>query len=116
MKQLTVRLKPYGGEALSSFLIRLAKANGMELLALWRMVKTPGTHCVQLADLAHIDFYPENAINLEYLGKLISSSPEHLLSGSFFYAIEKFLPSQQGRARFLSGVIQPRSLVLSNVH
>lgn len=104
---LTIRIKPYKDEAISSFMFRLAQANGISMLSLWKLVREERNHFVQRADIRIIDFAPVNVINAEKLAKVAMANVETVLKGSLYYLLDKFSQGESlERARFLSGVIR----------
>nr|WP_113758926.1 TniQ family protein [Brevibacillus laterosporus] len=67
----TVRLRPFEGESLSSYLRRISKANGINFLSFWNFLKTERNHYAQYDDITLLDFCPLNIINIEKLSNTI---------------------------------------------
>lgn len=104
---LTVRAKPIEGEALSSYLLRLAESNGLELLTLWNLVKKRSTHFIQMNDLNVLNFFPYNTVDINKLSELSDISVEELLQCTFLYLLSKFNKKEDlARSRFLSGMLR----------
>ncbi|MEA4900708.1 TniQ family protein [Desulfitobacterium sp.] len=107
MEPLTIRVRPYPDEAISSFMFRLAEANGISMLSLWKLVREKRKHYAQRADITIIDFAPVNVINAEKLAYAAMIGVETVFQGSLYYVLNKFsLGERLERARFLSGVIR----------
>jgi hypothetical protein len=49
--KLSIRSRPFPDEGLSSYLLRLSKANGLSLLSLLNSIKTSRCHYVQQNDI-----------------------------------------------------------------
>jgi predicted RNA-binding Zn-ribbon protein involved in translation (DUF1610 family) len=107
METLTVRVRPYPDEAISSYMFRLAKANGMSIFSLWKLVREKRTHYVQRADISIIDSAPVNVISAEKLARVALIDVDTVFQGSMYYVIDKFILGDRfERARFLSGMVR----------
>ncbi|MFW2503481.1 TniQ family protein [Clostridium diolis] len=105
--KLTVRFKPFKDELLTSYLVRLSKNNGIDLLRLLNSIKEIKDDYIQLSELSVIDKIPFKHINYNALEKLLGFRIDFLLTNSFYNIIEKFGDSSEvERARFISGVIR----------
>ncbi|GED34123.1 TniQ family protein [Brevibacillus centrosporus] len=103
----TVRLRPFDGESLSSFLRRISKANGMNFLSFWNNLKTERNHYAQNDDVTLLDFCPLNVINIEKLSKGIRMDPGELLSLTLYNLLQSFVVGTEiERARFTSGMLR----------
>jgi hypothetical protein len=107
-KLFTIRVKPYVGESLTSYLFRLTKSNGMKILQLWKTLKVNSTeHYVQRNEIHLIDFAPTNSLNMEKLAKSIGVEENLLLRCTFYNIIRLFCGDKEiERVRFLSGMIR----------
>lgn len=105
--RLTVRVRPVEREALSSYLLRLAASNGLELLALWNLIKKPREHFIQMNDLNVLNFIPFNSIDIDKLSELSDISKEELLRCTFLNLLVKFNKKEElERSRFLSSMLR----------
>lgn len=105
---LTVRLKPFEDESLSSFLYRLSIANGIPFLQLWNFFKSNYTaHYAQWNDINLLDFAPVNTIDLSRLAQSLNINVNQLNNCSFINVL-KLLGGEKEveRTRFLSGVLR----------
>jgi len=105
--KFTVRLHPYQGESLSSFMIRFAEGNGIDLLALWNFVRKSEDRYVQMSNICVLDFAPINVIDIDKLVEVSGLDKCELLSTTFYYALDKFCCDRDlERSRFLSEMIR----------
>ncbi len=105
--KLSVRSRPFPDEALSSYLFRLSKANGLSLLSILNSIKTSRGHYVQQNDIGLLDFSPKSVVDTKRLAKMVDLPEEKLLSLSFYYALKTFCSSDSvERSRVFSGMIR----------
>jgi hypothetical protein len=105
--KFSIRTRPFPGEALSSYLFRLSKSNGLSLLSLLNSIKTSQGHYVQQSDISLLDFSPKSVVDTTRLAKMVDLPEEKLLSLSFYYALKTFCSSDSiERTRIFSGVIR----------
>ncbi len=106
---LTVWIKPYEGEALSSFLMRLAMSNGVDIVTLWNHIKMTHFGMAQKSDIHLIDFTPHTVINLDLFSKLTELTIEELLNLTFYNTLYKFNHSDKMyTSRILRGMIREK--------
>ncbi|MFX3636700.1 MAG: TniQ family protein [Candidatus Pristimantibacillus sp.] len=107
-KLFRVRVKPYPGELLSSYLYRLASLNGTKMLQFWNSIKDNHTaHYAQWNDINLIDSTPVNTINIQKLGEYIKVSEEVLLDCTLYNVQKLFCGSKAiEQSRLLSGIIR----------
>jgi hypothetical protein len=92
---------------LSSYLLRLSKANGLSLLSLLNSIKTSRGHYVKQNDIGLIDFSPKSVVDTTRLANMVDLPEEKLLSLSFYYALKTFCSSDSvERTRVFSGMIR----------
>lgn len=105
--KLTVRKKPFQGEALSSYLFRLSKANGIQLLSLLNSLRTMENHFIQRNDIGLLDFSPYSLINLKTLSIMNNTQEKDMLLLSFYNALKSFRSEKAvQRSRFISGMLR----------
>lgn len=106
--KLTVRIKPYAGESLSSYLHRLTASNGLKMLHLWNSMKDNFTnHYAQWSDINVIDFAPTNTINIKRLSQFTGVAEERLFNCSFYNVLSLFCVNRDiEHSRLLSGMIR----------
>lgn len=104
----TVRLRPYEGESLSSFIYRLAIANGTRVFQIWNTMKTKHIeNYAQRDDINLLDFAPVNTIDTTKLAQSLSIDVEKLLNCSCFNILQTFSGETNiERSRFLSGMLR----------
>ncbi|QIC07173.1 TniQ family protein [Brevibacillus sp. 7WMA2] len=106
-KHLTVRLRPFEGESLSSYLRRISKANGISFLSFWNYLKTEQNHYAQYDEITLLDFCPLNIINIEKLSNTIRREPNELLSLTLYNLLQLFaVGTEIERSRFTSGMLR----------
>lgn len=104
---LTIRLRPYADESLSSFLRRLSKVNGINLLTFWNYLNAGTDFYVQYEEITRLDFCPSNILNIDKLAKVTRLESDVLLSGSLYYLLHTFsLGTEVERSRFTAGMIR----------
>jgi hypothetical protein len=111
IKRFSVRTRPNSDESLSSYLLRLSKANGLSLLFLLNSFKISRSrgHYVQQSDLGLLDFAPNSIIDIDQLSERVNLPKEQLLQLSFYYALRTFCEDNPvERSRFISGMIRDR--------
>lgn len=108
--RFSVRSRPYSDESLSSYLLRLSKANGLSLLSLLNSIKTSGGHYIQQNDISLLDFAPKSLIDTNHLAKIVDLPEEQLLRLTFYFALKTFCSGEEvERSRFISGMIRGRT-------
>lgn len=108
-QKFTVRIKPFPGESLYSFIMRFARDNGISFLKFWDYVKQSGSHFVQMNDVGLLNFAPVNVIDPFKMASLINLSVEDIFKMSLYYAIKRFCgDGNVERARFFSGMLRDK--------
>lgn len=105
-RMFSVRVKFFEDELLSSFLFRLADANGVSILNLLNSFSNNKLHFIQKSDLYLIDFSPTHILDLEKLAKLSNVGIEHMIRGSFIRVLEKFFEEDYSKHRNMTDVIR----------
>lgn len=101
-----IRLKPYSEESLSSFLSRLAHANGVSLIQLLKDASSPD-YTLRTDRIYLIDQYPSLILNISYLSKRTELDKEGIYKLTFYYAISKFVHSKkESHSRVMRGLIR----------
>jgi hypothetical protein len=106
MKQpkLTIRIKPYSGESLTSYLIRLANCNEIALLSLLNYIRAKKGY-FQMSDFNLLDLTPINNIDIGKLEYLTNVPKEKLLISTFSNSLKLFSESNNlEQARLMSGI------------
>ncbi|WP_225999814.1 TniQ family protein [Paenibacillus sp. BJ-4] len=102
-----IRLKPYPGESLLSFLNRYASINGISLLGFWGYVKNKRFGTPQFNDLYLIENTPTSTLDVKLLSELTNLSIQTLLSMTHYYAQSKFSHSKKiVYSRFMRGLVR----------
>jgi len=102
-----IRIKAYPGEALTSFMFRFSKANGVNFITFWDFVKNKKYRTVRRSDSHLIEIDPTSTLDIDKVAQATRLSSEQLLQMTFYYAIKKFSHSTEiTRARILKGVIR----------
>ncbi|WP_251462751.1 TniQ family protein [Neobacillus sp. MER 74] len=91
--KLTIRIKPYSGEALTSYLMRLASCNEIALLSLLNYIDVKKGY-FQMSDFNLLDLTPINNIDIEKLEYLTNVPKKDILSSSFYYCLKLFSDRQ----------------------
>lgn len=102
---LTVRVKPYEDELLSSFLIRLANDNGIDLLKFCSSLRNSTSHFFQRSDINLLDFYPLNSLDFNRLAEITNIEKNLLLNCTFIKITKKF-SNNNSRARNMTDLIR----------
>lgn len=105
--RFTVRIRPYTGESLYSFMLRFAEENGISILKLWNMIKKTRSHLVQLADAGVLNFVPINMIEPLKMAYMTGLAVEDIFGMSFYYLLKKFCGNSKiERSRFISEILR----------
>jgi predicted RNA-binding Zn-ribbon protein involved in translation (DUF1610 family) len=121
---LTVRLKPYHDESITSFLFRIAQKNGLRILQLLNTVKANKIDYIQSENISSLDINTIAFINLYKLKSISGQNNIQLLDYTFSNAINIFCSNGklQERTRFFSGLFNedffycPICLLQRNYH
>lgn len=106
MNKFTIRIKPYNGESLFSFIIRLGNKNGLGFLATCNLFKTSQDDYFQSSEAGILNFVPSNHININKLSKAVGVDEKYILKTTLFFSIYTFCEdSEAERARFVSGLL-----------
>ncbi|KGR89285.1 hypothetical protein CD30_17420 [Ureibacillus massiliensis 4400831 = CIP 108448 = CCUG 49529] len=105
---LTIRVRPYKDELLSSFLKRLAYANGFDVLKFCSSFSISNSHYLQKSDLDLVDFYPLNVLDIRKVAELNNLDKMDLLNKTFFKVIKKFTTENFSRVRNFTDLIRKK--------
>ncbi|OPH56198.1 hypothetical protein BC351_28945 [Paenibacillus ferrarius] len=85
-----VRPKIKEREALTSYLFRIAEANGTEFTKILQHINVRTYYQMQSRRYSHLDLFPFKQINTFLLSQLLCMSEEKLLNHTFYPAVVKF--------------------------
>ncbi|MCX7922243.1 MAG: TniQ family protein [Clostridia bacterium] len=106
-RRFTIRIKPYDGESLSSFMIRFSKENAVNFLTLWNMVKRSKKKYAQMSYLYLLNYLPLNILDYSKLVFVTGLKEEEIFKMTLYYVFKKFCINESfDRARFLFGMIR----------
>ena len=105
---LTIRVKPYEDELLSSLLIRLANANGIDVLKFCSSFNISTSHYPQKNDLDLIDFYPLSILDIGKIAEINNLDKTILLNKTFLKVIKKFTGENFSRVRSFTDIIRKK--------
>ena len=103
---LTVRVKLYEDELLSSFLIRLANANGIDILKFCSSFSKSTSHYFQRGDINLLDFYPLSILDIDKLADIVNIERMRLLNSTFIKITTKFSDDNNSRVRNMTDLIR----------
>lgn len=105
-ERLTVRKKIIQGESLLSYFHRCANANGMNFFALINLVRK-NRYKLHSGDVHRLDFYPENAVNLQKLFIITGLTKTEVFQASFSNVLLKLKgQSKEENCMFLGGMLR----------
>lgn len=107
-KFLTIRVRPYEDELLSSLLIRLANANGIDVLKFCSGFNISTSHYLQKNDIDLIDFYPLNILDIGKIAEINNLDKTTLLNKTFLKVIKKFTAENFSRVRSFTDLIRKK--------
>lgn len=105
---LTIRVRPYEDELLSSLLIRLANANGIDVLKFCSSFNISTSHYLQKNDIDLIDFYPLNILDIGKIAEINNLDKTTLLNKTFLKVIKKFTAENFSRVRSFTDLIRKK--------
>lgn len=105
---LTIRVRPYEDELLSSLLIRLANANGIDVLKFCSGFNISTSHYLQKNDIDLIDFYPLNILDIGKIAEINNLDKTTLLNKTFLKVIKKFTAENFSRVRSFTDLIRKK--------
>lgn len=105
-KLLTVRVRPRENELLSSFLIRMANANGLDVLKFCSSFSKKSLYYLQKDDIDLLDFYPLNILDIDKLAEISNIEGTLLLNNTFIKITEKFSKNNNSRVRNMTDLIR----------
>lgn len=104
---LTVKVIPYEGEALSSFMIRAAHGNGARVEWFMKHYRRSASTFIHLSDISKLDYVPENILNLNLIEKHLSLAKGVLRQMSFINILTQFSGgSKPEDSRVMRGLIR----------
>ena len=105
LNKLTIRLKIFKDESISSYIFRVCKENGLNYLSFWNMIKKPNNDYAQFSEINILDIAPLGHIDSDEYKQITGDTSNSLINNSFFKVIEKFCTHEKvERARVLSGI------------
>ena len=106
IKKFTIRVKPFLGESLFSFMLRFSKQNGISFLNLWKNIEKQGSHFIQVNDIGVLNYVPINIIDPTMIAKVCGLEVNEIYKMSFYYLLKKFCGERKvERSRFMSGLL-----------
>lgn len=105
---LTIRVRPYEDELLSSLLIRLANANGIDVLKFCSSFNISNSHYLQKNDIDLIDFYPLSILDIGKIAEINNLDNTTLLNKTFLKVIKKFTDDNFSRVRSFTDLIRKK--------
>ncbi len=106
-KQFTIRLKPYEGESLSSFMLRFAYENGVNFLFFWNAMRKSRNKYCQMRYLYLLNYTPLNVIDYTKFSYKTGLNQESVFKLTLYNVLKKFsINDNLVRARFLNGMIR----------
>ncbi|MNW33028.1 hypothetical protein D3C74_99830 [compost metagenome] len=88
-KRYAVRPKIEEGEALTSYLFRLAEANATSFIRTLHTINTQENFKIHSRRYYHLDLLPQRQVDVPLLGSLLCMSHGELLSHTYYPAVEK---------------------------
>lgn len=102
----TIRVKPYIGESLWSYLLRLASKNGIEFYSTVKNIKGRRLR-IEAAELEMMDNSPDSIVDVGHLSKMTSLPEEQLLRMTMHYVFATFEePKDISTSRLLNGMLR----------
>ncbi|MFY3790352.1 TniQ family protein [Ureibacillus sp. MALMAid1270] len=108
MIQVSIRVRPYEDELFSSFIIRLATANGIDILKFCSSFDNNISHYVQRSDMDLMDFSPLSILDIDKLARMVNVDRTLLLNGTFLKMITKFSDSNYSRVRNITDLVKKK--------
>lgn len=105
---LTIRVRPYEDELLSSLLIRIANANGIDVLKFCSSFNISNSHYLQKDDIDLIDFYPLRILDIGKIAEINNLDKATLLNKTFLKVIKKFTDENLSRVRSFTDLIRKK--------
>lgn len=105
---LTIRVRSYEDELLSSLLIRLANANGIDILKFCSSFNISNSHYLQKSDIDLIDFYPLSIIDIGKIADINNLDKMTLLNKTFLKVLKKFTDDNFSRVRSFTDLIRKK--------
>lgn len=105
INKLAIRLKPFEDESLSSFIIRLAQANGIGILPFLNYLRLNQNRYSQKNEISLLDF--SLIVNNKKMALISGIDEEILFEKTFHNVIERFtINNEKNRNRLLAGIIR----------
>lgn len=107
MERYTVRIKPYTGESLYSYILRFTNENGINLLTYLNSLKRSNNRYAQFSDIRALNRNPKSIIDTTIMEQTTGLNTKDILGMSMYYIINKFYDDNNvNHARFISGMIR----------
>ncbi|MEK5282579.1 MULTISPECIES: TniQ family protein [Paenibacillus] len=107
IKRFTIRRKLVECESLSSYLTRLAEANGRDIVRLLEMVKQNENYRLHSGDLKRIDYFPSSMLNIDKLCEITGLTRVDVNRSSYTNLIRGFTDSDKGeKSKVLEGMLR----------
>lgn len=105
LNKLTVRLKIFKDESISSYIFRVSKENGLSFLAFLNMIKSSSKYYAQFSEINILDIVPLGHIDTDSYKEMTGDTSESLINNTFYKILEKFCKSiKVERSRFFTGI------------
>lgn len=102
LKRFTIRIKPFEGESLSSFMLRFSKENGVKFLTFWNMVRKSNSNYAQMSQLYLLNFTPLNILDYSKLVVATGLNETEIFNMTLYNILKKFsINDNLDRSRFL---------------
>ena len=103
----TIRVKPFLGESLFSYILRFSEQNGISFLDLWKISKKRRSHFIQINDIRVLNYAPVNIIDPIMMANVCALEVDEIYKMSFYYLLKRFCgESKVERSRFMSGLLE----------
>jgi hypothetical protein len=103
--KLTIRLKIFKDESISSYIFRISKENGVSFLVFWNMIKISSKTHTKFGKINILDIAPLRHIDANAYKEITGCTSESLISNSFYKVLERI---QVKRTRFIVGIFDYR--------
>ncbi len=107
MVRFTIRIKPFKGESLSSFMLRFSKENGVKFLTFWNMMKKPNSNYAQMSHLYLLNYTPLNILDYSKLVVATGLNEIDIFNLTLYNILKKFsINDNLDRSRFLINMVR----------
>ncbi|WP_409303949.1 TniQ family protein [Peribacillus sp. SCS-155] len=103
---LTNRPRPYAGEMLLSYVVRVAEVNAVPVLTLLNFFRAANVRKIERDDYDLLSYMPEKILDIDKLVAAVKLDRETAQNCTFFNLLNVFsMEKNMGRLRFLKGLI-----------